>query len=52
MAAASANISAAVAPAPDANARQATASDILGTCKEGDFTCYKNQVTDNQIVTA
>ena len=32
---------------------QASVTDILGTqCKEGDFTCYKNQVSDNQIVTA
>ena len=32
---------------------QASVSDILGSdCKEGDFTCYKTQVSDNQIVTA
>ena len=31
----------------------ASVTDILGEqCKEGDFTCYKNQVSDNQIVTA
>ena len=38
-------------PAPPPNAANVT--DILGTgCKEGDFTCYQNQVSDNQIVTA